>query len=155
MGLWVTWASGRCLCPWQWGWKQMILKFLFNPNNSVSCDLQISISCKHLLPVTETHFPKANKRVINTKPLQDYYFHSLWIDTSSYFIILKYFIIEYQLNKSGKTDCSFQTKSLKDSDIWIQKIHLFWTGFIKFFLIGNWLLFSVHQEVWEYLTKYL
>jgi len=35
-GLWATWAGGRCPCPWQGGWNEMIFKVPFNPNHSIS-----------------------------------------------------------------------------------------------------------------------
>ena len=35
MELWATWSSGRCLCSWQGGWKQMIFKVPPNPYQSM------------------------------------------------------------------------------------------------------------------------
>ena len=35
MGLWTTWSSGRCPCPWQGGWNMLIFKVPFNPNHSM------------------------------------------------------------------------------------------------------------------------
>ena len=35
MGLWATWSSGRCPCPWQGGWSEMIFKVPSNPAHSV------------------------------------------------------------------------------------------------------------------------
>ena len=35
MGLWVTWSSGRCPCPWQGGWNEMIFKAPSNSNHSM------------------------------------------------------------------------------------------------------------------------
>jgi len=31
MGLWATWSTGRCPCPWQGGWNKMIFKNSFQP----------------------------------------------------------------------------------------------------------------------------
>ena len=28
MGLWATWSGGRCPCPWQKGWNQVVLRAL-------------------------------------------------------------------------------------------------------------------------------
>ena len=33
MELWATWSGGRCPCPWQGGWIQMIFKVPSNPNH--------------------------------------------------------------------------------------------------------------------------
>ena len=35
MGLWATWSSGRCPCPWQGAWNEMIFKVSSNPNHSM------------------------------------------------------------------------------------------------------------------------
>ena len=35
MGLWANWSSGRCPCPWQGGWNEMIFKAPSNPNGSM------------------------------------------------------------------------------------------------------------------------
>jgi len=35
MGLWATWSSGRCPCPWQRGWNRLISKVCSNPNCSM------------------------------------------------------------------------------------------------------------------------
>ena len=35
MGLWATWSGGRCPCPWQGGWNQMIFKIPSNRNHSM------------------------------------------------------------------------------------------------------------------------
>lgn len=37
MGLWATWSSWRCPCPWQAGWNHMMLKV--PPNSSHSMNL--------------------------------------------------------------------------------------------------------------------
>jgi len=35
MGLWATWSSGRCPCPWQGHWNWMICEVPSNPNHSM------------------------------------------------------------------------------------------------------------------------
>lgn len=35
MGLWATWFSGQCPCPWQRYWNQMILNVPSNPKGSM------------------------------------------------------------------------------------------------------------------------
>ena len=34
-GLWATWSTGNCPCPWQGGWNLMIYKVPSNPNHSM------------------------------------------------------------------------------------------------------------------------
>jgi len=34
-GLWASWSSRRCACPWQRGWNSMIFKGPSNPNHSI------------------------------------------------------------------------------------------------------------------------
>lgn len=33
-GLWATWSSGNCPCPWQGPWSKMIFKVICNSNHS-------------------------------------------------------------------------------------------------------------------------
>ena len=42
-GLWATWSGGRCPCPWQGGWIQMIFKVPSNPTHSWFCTECIAI----------------------------------------------------------------------------------------------------------------
>lgn len=38
MGLGASWSSGRCFCPWQESWNEMIFKIPSYPNHFVFCD---------------------------------------------------------------------------------------------------------------------
>ena len=59
-GLWATWSSGRCPCPWQGGWKKIIFKIPSNSNLSVSMISWVALKhhllLKHLFSSPLTNF---------------------------------------------------------------------------------------------------
>lgn len=132
---------------------EKIISF-YKSTGKIQFHLQISIFFKHLPSKYLNNLPtqkltlKTWKKGKNIR--EHYYFHYLWKkETSSYFVIFQ------SNNHSGqaKLTGSFRAKSLKDTNIWIWKIYHSWSDCIHFLYIQNWLLFSVHWEVWEYFTK--